>query len=542
MKKYLIILVAVMLPFFGCEDDNKDRKFMAFDELVVLDYLAQTPKYSEWYNLVVRAGMGETFRLSTTPMTCFVVDNETLLAYLKEKYGIDSASDMDPEEAKTLIKYHTLPNTTMYLSSFRNGKLADSTASGDYLACLFTSGDNGAVYLNQESKIVNYDKEMVNGIVHELDHVIDPVVNTFMDYLENNKERLSIMYNMVMACPDSTKALFSQLQDEKVKGMKSRRTLFVVSDETYKAAGYADLNVLKAGLGLDDAGLEQYVRYHLLSREMYGKDIIQRLEYGSLNKSGDNSSAMLHELVDAKGVALETMAANKLILAKDDGLVDLLFNEEVTNGGLKFLNETSYNIPLKNGVLHELDGVLKMADPSSMITLVELTDYVNFERISTYRLEGQGKTQTLLKADDYKPYITWEATPATKGDAVAYIVFTEGAYNFKGNGFLNGDCLYISPGPVGFVEFITPPIPKGTYSVWPFYKTTKNAGGKYKVSIDGKAVGGEFTAYTPGYDNFWITQLGTVTFTETQSHTIRVAVGSRQGEMLLDMFIFEPLN
>lgn len=324
--------------------------------------------------------------------------------------------------------------------------------------------------------------------------------------------------------------------------MKSRRTLFVVSDETYKAAGYADLNALKAGLGLDEAGLEQYVRYHLLSREMYGKDIIQRLEYGSVNKSGDNSSAMLHELVDTKGVALETMAANKLILAKDDGLVDLLFNEEVTNGGLKFLNETSYNIPLKNGVLHELDGVLKMADPSSMITLVELTDYVNFERISTYRLEGQGKTQTLLKADDYKPYITWEATPATKGDAVGYIVFTEGGYNFKQNGFLNGDCLYISPGPVGFVEFITPPIPKGTYSVWPFYKTTKNAGGKYKVSIDGKAVGGEFTAYTPGYDNFWITQLGTVTFTETQSHTIRVAVGSRQGEMLLDMFIFEPLN
>lgn len=65
MKKYLIIIIAVMLPLFGCEDDNKDRKFMAFDELVVLDYLAETPQYTEWYNLILQAGMGETFRLST---------------------------------------------------------------------------------------------------------------------------------------------------------------------------------------------------------------------------------------------------------------------------------------------------------------------------------------------------------------------------------------------------------------------------------------------------------------------------------------------
>ncbi len=541
MKKYLIIIIAVMLPLFGCEDDNKDRKFMAFDELVVLDYLAETPQYTEWYNLILQAGMGETFRLSTTPMTCFIVNNEALLSYLKEKYGIDRVGDLDQEDAKTLVKYHTLPNTTMYLSSFRNGKLADSTASGDYLACLFTSGDDGAVYLNQESKIINYDKVMVNGIIHEIDQVIDPVVNTFMDYLQVHADRYSIMNEMIEACPDSTKALFSQLQDNKVKNMKCRRTLFVVPDEVYHAKGYANFAELKAKLPLSDAEVEQYVRYHLLSREMYGKDIIQRLEYGSVTKAGDGSSSLAHQLVDEKGVALETMAANKLILAKDDGIIDILFNEDATDGGVKFLNETSYNIPLKNGVLHELDGVLKMADPASMITLVELTDYINFEKISTYRQEGLGKTQTLMEAEDYAPYIKWESTPVTKGDAVAYVVFTEGSYNFKGNGFLNGDCLYISPGPVGFVEFITPPIPKGTYSVWPFYKTTKNTGGKYKVSIDGNAIGGEFTAYTPGYDNYWITKLGTVTFTETKSHTIRVAVGSRQGEMLLDMFILEPI-
>ena len=134
MKKYLIIIIAIMLPLFGCEDDNKDRKFMAFDELVVLDYLAEAPQYTAWNKLILQAGMGETFRLSTTPMTCFIVNNETLLSYLKEKYNIDRVEDLDEETAKTLVKYHTLPNTTMYLSSFRNGKLADTTASGDYLA------------------------------------------------------------------------------------------------------------------------------------------------------------------------------------------------------------------------------------------------------------------------------------------------------------------------------------------------------------------------------------------------------------------------
>ncbi|MGL5682364.1 MAG: fasciclin domain-containing protein [Marinifilaceae bacterium] len=539
MKKYIILFVAFLSALAGCQDDFSDKKFLSFDELVVLDYVAQTPKYSEWYNLIVRAEMSETYKLSTTPMTCFIVDNNALQSYLKDKYNYQSVEQLSVEQAQILVKYHTLPNTAMLLSSFRNGKLADSTATGDYLACLFTSGDNGAVYINQTSKIVNFDKEMVNGIVHEVDCVIDPVVLNFANYLEVNKEKYGIWNTLFERSNEETKALFSQLSHESVNGMQSRRTLFLTSDETYAREGIESADDLLVQLGVDN--IDEYVRYHMLTRELYGKDIVTRLEYGSVTKGGDGTSSMTHKFVDTKGITLETMAANKLIVAKDDGLLDIIFNEDVT-GGLKFISESGYNIPVKNGVVHELDGVLKIANPSSMITVMELSDYINFQRIPSYRSPAIGKTQTLMKAEEYSPFINWESTPVSKGDAVAYVVFTEGSYNFKGNGFLNGDCLFISPGPVGYVEFQTPPIPKGTYSVWPFYKTTKNTGGKYKVSIDGTQVGGEFTAYTPGTDNYWITQLGTVTFTETKSHTIRVSVGSRQGEILLDLFFFEPIN
>lgn len=40
MKKYYIIVLALLLPLLGCEEDNKDRKFMSFDDKVVYDYLA----------------------------------------------------------------------------------------------------------------------------------------------------------------------------------------------------------------------------------------------------------------------------------------------------------------------------------------------------------------------------------------------------------------------------------------------------------------------------------------------------------------------
>lgn len=535
MKRYCIIVLALLLPMLGCEDDNKDRKFMSFDDKVMYDYLAEKAEFSEWCKLIECAGMKETFRLSTTPMTCFVVRNDVLLEYLKSKYdNFTGIENLDPAIAQTLLKYHTLPNVAMYLNAFRNGKLADSTASGDYLACLLSTGD-GSIYLNREAKIIDYDIELVNGMLHVLDHVIDPVVNTFGDYLTANAGRYSLMKALVDACPDSTKAIFTQLDNDEVAGLKCRRTLFLVPDEFYKAAGITSVDELKEKAGItDEVTLDQYVRYHMLKREMYGKDIIERLELSAVPKDGT------YPAVDEKGITLETMAPNKLLVA-NAGLLDVFFNEEA-GAGLTF-NGESYNIPVKNGVIHELNGILKIVEPESMITILDPTDYVNFGRISSYRSESIAKTQTLLKTEDYKPYLKWESTPSAKEDAIGYIVFTTGAYNFKGNGFHYGDCLMISVGPVGHVEFTTPPVPKGKYLVCPYYKTTKNAaGGKYKFSIDGHTVGQEISGYTPGGDGYFVTELGTVSFSETASHKVRLTAGSRQGEILLDLIILKPVN
>ena len=534
MKRYCIIVLALLLPLLGCEDENKDRKFMSFDDKVMYDYLSEKADFSEWCKLIDRAGMRETFRLSTTPMTCFVVKNDVLLEYLRSKYSdFTDIEHLDPAVAQTLLKYHTLPNVTLHLSSFRNGKLADSTATGDYLACLLST-DGGSIYLNRESRIIDFDKELVNGILHELDRVIDPVVNTLGDYLTANAGRYSYMKTLVDACPDSTKALFHQLIDNE-NGMKCRRTLFLVPDEFYQAAGITSVGQLKAEAGItDEVTLDRYVRYHMLKRELYGKDIIERLELPAVPKSGT------YPTVDEKGITLETMAENKLIVAKA-GLLNVFFNEDAGEG-LTFNGET-YNIPVKNGVIHELNGILKMVEPVSMLTVLDPTDYVSFGKIPTYRAESIAKTQTLLKKEDYKPYLTWDSSPTEKEDAVGYIVFTSGAYEFKGNGFHYGDCLMVSVGPVGHVEFTTPPVPQGTYMVCPFYKTTKNAaGGKYKVSIDDKPVGQELSGYTPGGDGFFVTELETVTFNETKPHKVRLTAGSRQGEILLDLIILKPVK
>lgn len=536
MKKYYIILIAILLPFYGCEDENKDRKFVSFDELVIFDYLSQQADFSEWVKLIEVAGMKETFRLSTTPMTCFVARNKVLVSYVQEKYGV-TIDQLDTETAQTLIKYHTLPNVTMSLSSFRNGKLADSTATGDYLACLL-SMDDGGVYLNRESKVVDYDKEMVNGVIHTLDKVIDPVVYTLDGYLETDRERFSIMLAMLEACPDSTKALFSALQDDRVPSLKCRRTFFVVPDEVYEAAGINSLEQLRGTLGLQDAGdLEQYVRYHLLRRELYGKDMIERLEYPEV---GPNKNT---KIVDDKGITMETMAENKLIVAKA-GAMDVFFNEDVTDGSLTF-NADNYNIPVKNGVVHELNGVLKMADPSSMTTILDPTDYINVERLSTYR--GQlTKNLTLQTKKELAPYIKWESSPDDKSDAVGYLVFRVSmnlATNFESRGLLYGDGLYISPGPVGYVEYQTPPVPKGRYMVRPLFKTNKEAaGGRFLLSIDGEAVGSELNGYTPGGDVISLPEQGVVVFNETKPHTVRLTAGSRQGELIFDMIILQPVN
>lgn len=523
MKKICAICFAFMLLLLGsCGEEDLNKRFMPFDEVSASMYFAENGEYSDWYKLLQKTDMVNTFHLSNIPLTCFFVSNEVLQSYIQQK-GYQSIEEFPAEKAKTLLMYHTLPDVVFSFSSFRDGRLADSTATGDYLACLLKPGE---IFLNRDSKVIRWDIEVTNGVMHQLDHVIDPIEDTMFDYLVKN-DRYSIFREAVKMT--GNEEVFNQLNLTEA-ALKARRTLFLTADETYALSGIHSPEDLAARYSPDDTNYQdplnpfnRYVRYHLLERDFYTKDWGERMTWKHNNL----------KIVDSKGVTFPTMAGDELILVGSRQL-DYLVN------GLD-LHKTYYNQPVRNGVVHEVMGELPVKQQESVITLQEVTDIVHFNQISEYRAKSQPKKMIFMEKKNFSPAVTWVSVPDTKKDAVGYIIFSSDSYNFLENGFLFGDCLYANLGPKGHVEIETVPVPPGTYNVKVMHKVVKQTGGNFQAYLDDKKLGSPLVAYTNGYDSFpWIT-LGTVTFDKTSRHKIKMAV-VKAGELHWDMLVFEPLN
>lgn len=534
MKRYFLILTLLLLSVVSCKDDKTNERFIGYDEESILTYLQGRPDYSEWYKIMERSGLAAAFNYSSTPITFFTMKNDVVKAYLQAK-GINSADEVSAEFAKQLIQYHTVVRKSYRLEDFREGKLLDSTASGDYLSCkmVYTAQnpEENGVFINRTAKIIVWDIEAVNGTIHELSEVVDPVVYNLYDFLVNNEPRYSILRE---AYEQTGLDSLLTRQNRYDLPLKCRRTLFVTSDSIFAEKAdirsYADLkNYLGAGDDFENPEnkLSQYLRYRILDNDYSTTEFAKQLS--TPNVKGKPT-------VDAtKGTSVPTMAENKLIQVQPQG-IEYFFNES-----MKFLGD-NYNMQVRNGFVHEVDGIFDVFEPEQMTTLVEPTDFINFEQIPEYRNDPIQKTMIDLDPKKYAPGVTWQSTPRDKKMALTYIVFTTGAYNFKDNGFVYGDCLFADLGPVGEVSIKTRPIPKGKYEIFMHVKAVKVSGGFFQPYVDGAKTAGLLAGYSGlGYDDFLLTSVGTFNFDETTPHTITLKVSS-PGELHWDLILFQPVN
>lgn len=539
MKRIVLIIFSLCLTFSACKDEDMNKSFMPFDDLSALMYFQQSEEYSEWYKMLEISGLAGAYNFSTTPFTFFTVKNSVLAAYLKDKFGYDRVDQLTQAQAAELVKYHTLPHKAYEFTAFRDGKLADSTSSGDYLSCLFVSGDEGGIFINRVCRIIKWDIEVVNGMVHELDHVIDPVLYTHYDFLVQGP------YTILKAAIDitGTDTLFTQLNVKDLP-LKSRRTLFATPDSVFEREGIHNLEELIQEISPNDPDytnannpLNMYVRYRLVEGDYTTKELGEMMEYKVV--TGISSARLPMVDKDGEGFTLPTLATNKLIQIQNKSL-KYVFNKE-----MEFI-EGRQNLQVRNGFVHDIDGVMKIYEPKNILTIFEPTELINFQIIKEYRSQEVQSTTVSMEAKDFKPHLTWKSTPANKLGAVGYIAFPKGSYNLITGQFLYADCLYTDLGPVGEVTVVTRPIPAGTYNIRFIFMRTKRVGGIFQPFLDGEKNGApEISAYDAEWDS-WPYPMDNqvwekVTFDETMPHTITLKV-TKPGELRWDLVRFEPVK
>jgi uncharacterized surface protein with fasciclin (FAS1) repeats len=509
MKKIIYSIITIILLYACTDPYAKDSSYIKdVSALPAASYMERTDSLnlSMWVELLKYTNLYNSMNLAAN-YTLFVPNNNAIQAYLSKK-GVSKISDLSVDEAKTLVKYHTIKGAAYSAVSFEEGMIPDTTATGDYLSTSFAE-DGGAVVVNTKATIIKTIKTN-NAYVHILNSTLSPVTETIWEKLQSND--FSIFRQAVEASGYKTKLqTISETLNDVV--YKYHYTLFAVPDSVYRAkniGSFATLvDSLKAGSDYTSATnkLNLYVGYHLFN---------QQISYSTL--------ANFTQTDTKRTKNYSTMATDQLLNISEVNKVLYVDYNSTTKSGVKFLD---INLNCKNGVVHVVDNVMPVNVPKATTLKWELTDYaVMASLLPKYRVSGLSTSYEYYLSPEYFSCYKWLSVPDTK-PGLSYLIATKNdATLYKA---LNYDYLKLNLGMYGSVEMTTPTIIAGTYKVTvEHYNPSQTAPigkvGKIMFIVDGNYFGA--TVATQGSSTaasaFLSTLVGTITFNTSTKHTVKI--------------------
>ncbi|MFA5044616.1 MAG: fasciclin domain-containing protein [Paludibacter sp.] len=509
MKKLIYLIIAIA-TLYSCVDPyaNDSSYIKDISALPAASYMERTDSLnvSIWVDLLKYTDLYNTMNLAAN-YTLFVPDNNAMQAYLTSK-GVTKVTDLNLEDAKILVKYHTIKGAAYSAVGFEEGVISDTTATGDYLSSSFAE-NGGAVVINQAATIT---KTILtnNAYIHILNATLTPVTETIWGKLQS--DNFSIFKQVVEATGYNNQLnTISDIINNVV--YKYHYTLFAVPDSVYKANNINDfatlVDSLKAGSDYTASTnkLNLYVGYHLLK---------QQISYSSL--------ASFSQTDTKRSKNYSTMATDQLLNISEVNKVLYVDYNSTTKSGVQFL---AVNQNCKNGVMHIVNAVMPVHVPKATTLQWELTDYsIMSSLLPKYRVSGLSSEYTYQLTQDIFTCYNWISVPDTKPGLYYIISSKNDAVKYKA---LNYDYLELNLGIYGSVEMTTPTIIAGTYNVTiehynPLQATAIGKVGKIMFIIDGNYFGA--TIATQGASTttsqFLKTAVGSITFSTSTKHTVKI--------------------
>jgi uncharacterized surface protein with fasciclin (FAS1) repeats len=493
----LCLFIGAFLP--QCGSDQGNDMFYKENELQITSYLAaHADTYSTLLEVLQITGIQPALN-AYGHFTFFAPDNDAFAALIAAS-GHTSVKEFDVSYLTTLVKYHLI-NKEVETSYLPDGVLADTTWSGDNLVFDFGEGGLSNLLINGKARIKERDIRVANGFINRIDQVIDPVFLSVFDQLEK-LGNYSIFTEALTQTgyADTLKRIYIPIGEDIT--VKSRFTLFCEPDEIFQQSGIGSFDDLKAAYSnsddlLDPAnGLHQFVGYHCLP------DIYYLNQLDSFNYI--------------------TLAENKLMSVKPAG--EIWLNFRPSGPPIMVLRDKS-NIPAKNGVIHAIDNVMEVIEPSPAYFRFDLTSYPGLEL---------GKTYT---SDELKQ--------------IGRIRSDKTGLWFRMS-VLDEDSSYLETTTVSIgwtVEFTVPPMVPGKYKVTLHWVSDQDRTESVQTFWDGDMLGPVFSMRQQKrppmvppewlYDFRVAMDLGTVILDETRQHNIKFfALSEGLGEF--DYLSFTP--
>lgn len=525
-----VFLAGVCAWAISCKDGFEDETYTAYEDAPIGLYLKNNAeKYSLWVQVLEKADLYNTLNIATA-YTHFVPVNEGVERYL-EKMNLKSVDAMTKEQADYLVRYHLIRGALVEFAHFQSGAINELNATDDNLFVEFRAGGTESVYLNGVSRFNSYDIKATNGLIHSIDDVLVPLVETIYDRLAE-EQRWSLFRELVelTGYKERLATVYTETTDPSGNPIQQRfkYTAFVVSNETFAQEGIRSvqdlLNKLEAAAGGDytstEHALNKYVAYHLLAQQRSFADL------GAF-PAGEHK------------MNLQTLAQNELVKVSERAGT-LLLNENVETEEAIAFKQT--NIACKNGVLHEVDNWMPLFLPEQVSVIWEFTDYPDIEaNVSQYRNPSLGSTYSKTFSKNELTSIIWSAKPEDKSNVLTYRNNRPAEGNFYA--LLNHDHLRAELGESGWIEMKSPTIVRGKYKVsfvWPSPKVSSNSG-ICAFILDNNIIHARLVISNSKEERNLTQEMGTVEFSETTSHTLRIL--SLDGKLItMDYLKFDPVK
>ena len=332
------IALLCTLTLGSCKDNVDDSDMYTFTGQTVTKFLADNPdEFSEFAYLLTRVQLSPKSKSTVYDLlsargnyTCFIPDNKTLQHYLD---SINQVKDYDITQISDSVAAYIVRNAIIdnknneaYKSTdFQIGALETTNMDDRYITIAFNVDDDGttATYINDKSRVIMFDRELTNGVVHQVDHVVELSTATLPallgqtentrifsyllevtswadsmqqyrdDYYEYNHPETGLDQNgSTVKCPEHRYIGYTafvesdQIFHEKwgidlpivVNGIVTNKETILKQIEAKCAEVYSNTN---SDLRSEDNAVNQFVAYHLLpERIAWDKLVIHYAEMG----------------------------------------------------------------------------------------------------------------------------------------------------------------------------------------------------------------------------------------------------------------------
>ena len=290
-------------------------------------------RFTTLVTAVETAGLAGALTAADATLTVFAPTNDAFDAYIAESAFADAAELLASDALADVLLYHVLgmevPSSAIAAGSSSAAALYDDDDEDETGEAIYISNNGeGGIFLNGYSEVIIPDLEEANGVVHVINAVLVPPMESIADVVVNAATaEEGAEFTLLLAALQNADDTDSDLVEVLSGDAGSPFTVFAPTDAAFNGAGFADVAAIE---GADAATLRAILLYHVVGGAVFSTDL-------------------------ASG-AVETLGGADITINVADPVT--ITDLDSDGAGSDDAEVVDVNILTTNGVIHVIDQVL----------------------------------------------------------------------------------------------------------------------------------------------------------------------------------------